>query len=116
MKWLKITSLGMIFALGYVQQAYADNEAQFLQIEEAMERGDYAKVFRLLKPIADQGDPSSLFLVGTMYETGMGVTQSNKKANEYYEKALKYSNGEYDSSLQQLMGLIGELKSKGWIE
>lgn len=95
MKWLKMTSLSMIFAFGYVQQVYANNnEAQFLQIEEAMERGDYAKVFKLLKPIADQDDPSALFLIGTMYETGMGVTQSNKKANECYEKAANNGSSE----------------------
>lgn len=37
------------------------------------------------------------------------------KAYNYYEQALKYSNGSNDSSLQQLMGLIGELKDNGWI-
>lgn len=37
------------------------------------------------------------------------------KTYNYYEQALKYSNGSNDSSLQQLMGLIGELKDNGWI-
>lgn len=53
----------------------------------AYERGDYATAFRLMKPLAEQGDAKSQHNLGVMYDYGRGVPQDNTKAVKWYRRA-----------------------------
>lgn len=50
----------------------------------AYNRGDYAAALRLVRPLAEQGDPQAQASLGEMYDSGQGVPQD-------YSQALKWS-------------------------
>ena len=113
-----IDSFNKLLSLGYKRPYVYRNIAIIYQ----QQLNDYQSAEEILLKMneiypQDVGCYTQLSLLNIEMENNKAESNRNyEKANEYYEKALKYSNGEYDSSLQQLMGLIGELKSKGWIE
>ena len=113
-----IDSFNKLLSLGYKRHYVYRNIAIIYQ----QQLNDYESAEEILLKMNDiyphdVGCYTQLSLLNIEMENNKAESNRNyEKANEYYKKALKYSNGEYDSSLQQLMGLIGELKSKGWIE
>jgi TPR repeat protein len=50
-------------------------------------RGDYATALRLIRPLADQGNPSAQAMLGLMYALGRGVKQDSAAALTWYRKA-----------------------------
>ncbi len=54
---------------------------------EAFQAGRHAKAVELAKPLADQGNPDALYLMGFAHESGQGAEASKEKAIEYYRKA-----------------------------
>ncbi len=46
--------------------------------KRAYEKGDYATALKELFPVADQGDPQALYLVGSMVFEGKGVRQDKR--------------------------------------
>ena len=53
----------------------------------AYERGDYAAAFRLMRPLAEQGDASAQFNLGIMYSEGKGVTHDHIQAHMWFNLA-----------------------------
>lgn len=53
----------------------------------AYKRGDYATTFKILQPLATQGNAGAQFRLGGLYEMGHGVPQDYVMAREWYEKA-----------------------------
>ena len=53
----------------------------------AYERQDYATALRLLKPLADQGNPAAQFNLGFMYANGRGVPKDDAQAVKWYRLA-----------------------------
>jgi TPR repeat protein len=60
---------------------------------------DYAKAMRLLRPLAERGDPSAQDYVGDMYDHGWGVQQSSVQAAAWYRKAAEQGNQWAQNSL-----------------
>lgn len=54
---------------------------------EAFQAGQHAKAIELAKPLADQGNPDALYLLGFAHESGQGAEASRDKAIEFYRKA-----------------------------
>ena len=54
---------------------------------EAHARGDYAKALRLIRALANDGDPTAQFNLALMYTTGQGVQQDNAAAASWFRKA-----------------------------
>ena len=50
----------------------------------AYQRGDYAKVMRLFRPLADQGEATALFNLGVRYDNRRGVSQDYAQAFAWY--------------------------------
>ena len=46
----------------------------------AYKRGDYGTAFREFKALAEQGDDKFQYLVGTMYDRGLGIPKSHRLA------------------------------------
>ena len=63
--------------------AWADYQAGM----DAYNGGDYATALREWRPLAEQGDPSAQFRLGSLYENGDGVPRDFAKARQWYEKA-----------------------------
>jgi len=58
---------------------------------DAFKRGDYKTAYKLLLPLAEQGNAKAQFNLGRMYVGGKGVPQDNILALESYKRAA--SNG-----------------------
>jgi len=61
----------------------------FEESGKAYERGDYATAFRLMKPLAEQGDAQAQFNLGLLYNKGQGVPQDYAEAAKWYLKAAE---------------------------
>lgn len=59
-----------------------------------------------LKLSAEKEDAESLYLMGTLYQFGMGVKQDNVQAKQFFERAAKQGYTKAAESLKMLnMGL-----------
>lgn len=59
---------------------------------EAFQAGRHAKAVELAIPLADQGNPEALYLLGFAHESGQGADASKEKALDYYRKAAAGKN------------------------
>ena len=70
----------------------------------AYDRGDYATLLKLLKPLATQGDPFAQSFLGVMYENGRGVPQDYDEAVKWYRLAAAQG----DAHAQYNLGVMYE--------
>lgn len=68
----------------------------------AYERGDYASVLRLLRPLAEQGHASAQETLGRMYEHGRGVPQDFAEAVKWYRRAADQGHAAAQAELGNL--------------
>ncbi len=73
----------------------------------AYERGDYATALKELLPVADQGDAQALYLVGSMFFEGNGVTKDKPKGAALFQFAAEAGYAEAELRLAT-MYQIGE--------
>jgi TPR repeat protein len=64
----------------------------------ALQRRDYATVSRIIRSLANQGDPAAQWRLGRMYSYGLGVPQDWAEARRWYRKAAKHghADAQYD--------------------
>jgi TPR repeat protein len=64
----------------------------------AFNNGDYAGALKIWQPKADSGDPDAMTNIGVLYQYGLGIPRSMKKAAALYEKAaqLGFVTAQYD--------------------
>lgn len=77
------TSLLLIFTIGLTPAAAGSLE----DAATAYYSGDYATALRLVRPLADQGNPEAGGLLGEMYELGRGVPEDLEHAIKLYTDA-----------------------------
>jgi uncharacterized protein len=70
----------------------------------AYDRGDYATLLKLPKPLAEQGDPYAQSFLGVMYENGRGVPQDYDEAVKWYRLAAAKG----DAHAQYNLGVMYE--------
>ena len=99
---IKSVVLAAIIAMGVGGVAAAD---PFNDAEAAYIRRDYATAMRLLRPLADQGDPFAQFKLGIMYDLGRGVTQDYAAAVKWFGLAADQGDPFAQSSLGFMYGL-----------
>jgi TPR repeat protein len=58
----------------------------------AYDRGDYATMLQLLRPIAERGDAQAQNSLGAMYYNGKGVVKDFKEAVKWYRLAAAQGN------------------------
>lgn len=73
----------------------------------AFEAKDYPKAFRLLKPIAEQGDAEAQCLIGNMYHLGLGVERDILEAVKWYKKSAKQGYGVASNNLAGIF-MVGD--------
>jgi uncharacterized protein len=75
----------------------ATEEGPMKEALEAFKTGRHAKAVELATPLAAQGNPEALYLLGFAAESGKGLEISKEKATEYYRKgaALKHKDSIY---------------------
>ena len=60
---------------------------QFKQGNAAYDRGEFAEALRLLRPLADEGNPHAQGIVGIMYAAGNGVPQDYAESAKWFRLA-----------------------------
>lgn len=63
-----------------------------LDAERAYASGVYAKAAKLYRPLAEQGEVKAQIVLGSMYDTGLGVPQDYIEAAKWYLLAAKQGN------------------------
>lgn len=67
--------------------------------ERAYVDGKYEKAAKLYRALAEQGGTEAKLILGSMYETGMGVAQDKKEAAKWYRLAAEQGNAKAQSKL-----------------
>jgi ATP-dependent protease ClpP protease subunit len=68
----------------------------------AYQRGEYETAYRLLSPLAEQGDLAAQFKLGVLFENGLGVAQDYAEAARWYMKAAQQGDAEAQYNLALL--------------
>jgi uncharacterized protein len=91
-----LTALLMLVAVAGVAAAgpFEDGRA-------ALDRGDYVTAYRLLRPLAEQGDVRAQNDLGSMYQDGKGVPQNYTGAMKWYRRAAEqnYATSQFNVGL-----------------
>lgn len=78
--------------------------AGFDEAAAAFAVGDYDKVLKQVRPLAENGDSRSQYAMGVLYENGFAVTKDPKQAADWYLKAAEQGN----SDAQYNLGAMNE--------
>ena len=91
---LKKAVAAIILVLSFATPVVA---GQFEDAVAAYGRGDYATALRLIRPLAEQGDASAQYNLGTMFSYGQGVPQDYAEAMKWFRKSADQGkfDGEY---------------------
>lgn len=65
----------------------------------AFEAQDYTQAFRLLKPVADQGDAEAQCLIANLYHLGLGIDRDILEAVQWYQRSAKQGYGVASNNL-----------------
>ena len=77
------------FCLFFCCHVQADN---FESGRNAYISGDYDQALKILKPLAENGDPEAQKIMGIMYDYGHGVKKDPQQALQWYIKAAEQGN------------------------
>ena len=66
---------------------------------DAWRRGDFKEALKLLKPLAEGGQPIAAHRLGVMYVLGQGVSKDSAEAIKYFSVAAEQGQGESQHSL-----------------
>jgi hypothetical protein len=58
-----------------------------------------SQLFKTEEQLAESGNAAAMYILGTMYEEGTGVDQSDERAMEWYRKAAARGNREAEAKL-----------------
>lgn len=58
-----------------------------------------SQLFKTEAELAEQGNAAAMYIVGTMYEEGTGIDQSDENATKWYKKAAALGNREAEAKL-----------------
>ena len=53
--------------------------------DAAVKKRDYATAVRLLRPLAEQGNPNAQYTLGVFYDNGLGVPQDRIRSYMWFE-------------------------------
>src|SRR5437870_1310055 len=68
----------------------------------AYTKGDFDTAVRLLRPLAEQGNPQAEQKLGRLYQRGKGVPKNFERAVEWYRKAAEQG----DAAAQGRLGFL----------
>lgn len=88
----------------------------------AFEAEDYTKAFRLLKPLADQGDAEAQCLVANMYHLGLGLERDVLEAVKWYKRSAAQGYGIASNNLAEIFMFgdqriaVSQSEAKKWYQ
>lgn len=63
--------------------------ASIVAAERAIQQSAFDKALEELRPLAKDGDPEALYLLGTLYRDGKGVERDTEQATNYFNSASR---------------------------
>jgi uncharacterized protein len=126
-QWGLVTGVGVgMLALGFVAGRYSgriENTVASLVVHPsasahrndpepgyaAYQKADYETALRLLRPLAEQGDPRAETTLGVMYDEGHGVPQDDAEAVKWYRLAANkgYAQAQFNLGVMYARGEDG---------
>ena len=79
--------LAVALAINLAFATPAPSQSQYDLGWAAYQRQDYATAYRIWGPLADQGDATAQYSLGSMYRIGQGVPQDYASAVSWHQKA-----------------------------
>ncbi|MGR9000058.1 MAG: tetratricopeptide repeat protein [Gammaproteobacteria bacterium] len=69
-------------------------------------KGDFAQVVKLLRPLAEKGNPEAQYKLGVMYDQGKGVDQDYQEASKWYRLSAEQgkSGAQFNLGLMYVQG------------
>jgi uncharacterized protein len=104
---LRLTALILV---GIVLAASAPAAVAQGTLDDAMaayRSADYIKAIEILRPLAEKGDATAQFRLGSMYADGKGVARDDKMALEWFLKSAQQGDpmAQYDAAASYAAGL-----------
>jgi hypothetical protein len=84
----------LMLAFASPARAEAPRDPEFAAAKSAYDTGDYGEAARLVRPLAQQGNPGAQFLMGQMLFFGLGLERDDKQAASWYGLAAQAGNTE----------------------
>lgn len=69
------------------------------EARRAYAEGDYIKAAELYRPLAEMGDAGAQLILGSMYDTGLGVSQDYREAVKWFRLAAEQGNAKAQMKL-----------------
>jgi TPR repeat protein len=97
---LNIVALLLLFVPPVAAEPSDDVQQQLIRGSRAYSRGHFTTALRLLRPLADRGEPLAEFDLGLMYELGHGVPRDLPTAHMWFNVSreqlgfARYGGGE----------------------
>ena len=95
-------SLWSLFGLALLLLCTPSMAGPFEDGYAAYGRGDYAAAFQIWKGLAEQGSQSAQYGLGQLYSLGQGVSQDDREAARWYERAASTGHVSAQSRLGAL--------------
>ncbi|MUL36921.1 tetratricopeptide repeat protein [Gloeocapsopsis dulcis] len=73
----------------------------------AFQAGGYTIAFKILKPIADDGDAEAQCIIANMYHLGLGLERNTLEAVKWYKKSAEQGYGLASNNLAGIF-LVGD--------
>jgi len=90
-----IAGLVFLATLPLAHRAQADpKDDAFRAGHEAYNKGDWGMTIARMRPLAEDGDPRAMVLLGNMYSEGHGVKQDYREAYTLYRRAAFHDNSD----------------------
>jgi len=102
----------IIVPLPLINKESQNFDDAFINAVDALERDDYETAYKLLLPLAEQGNVDGQRNLGVLYYLGQGVPQDYKEAEKWWELAAEQKDGFSQYSL----GLMHFKEAKKWWE
>lgn len=80
---------GVVMACGTTKNLADRRKVDLQDGFAAYEQGDYQQAFVLLEPLAEKGDAEAQTTLGNMYYLGLGVSEDETEAAQWFEKAAQ---------------------------
>jgi TPR repeat protein/serine/threonine protein kinase len=98
-----------------------ENQTAFIKGQEAYKQKNYKEAFKWLNQAAEKNNPAAEFMMGDLYYSGKGVSQSDSSALQWYERAANqnYVNAQLAlaTMYQQGSGVVqNQSKAIQWYE
>lgn len=84
---MKLSTIAHALAAILLLLSFAANAAAgpVEDADAAVKKHDYANALRLIRPLAEQGNPSAQYTLGVFYDNGLGVPQDRITSYMWFE-------------------------------